>query len=304
MKLEFSVVDVFTTRRYAGNPLAIVEGADDLSDAQMQTIAREFNLSETIFIQKPARKRHAARVRIFLPAREIPFAGHPTIGCAIHLALAARRKKDKSDFRVELVLEEQAGLVPVVVERKGGEISARFTAPVVPVVGAGARPDAATAAAALGLPVGEIGFDGHEVGLWQGGPSFVFVPVRSLDALGRARPCEPAWSAMANASGSGAAYVYARGDGRDAAFRARMFSPGWGVAEDPATGAASAIFAAQLLAAGELKEGTNAFGLAQGHEMGRPSQIGLEADVKGGKLTAVRVSGSSVKIARGRIRVP
>lgn len=302
MKLPYSVVDVFTTRRFAGNPLAIVEDADGLTDAQMLAVAREFNLSETIFVQKPRRKKHAARVRIFTPGGELPFAGHPTIGCAIHLALAAN--KGKRDFAVKLVLEEQAGLVPVRVERRGGKTTAQFTAPVVPFAGAGRNPDAAIAAAALGLTPADIGFARHEVRQWQGGPTFLFVPVNSRKALAAAAPREPHWSAMMANAGVNMAYCYTPGgDDPATAFRARMFAPGSGILEDPATGAASAVFAAQLLAAGDLNDGVNAFRLEQGYEMGRPSDIFMEADVASGALAAVRVAGGSVKVSKGRFRI-
>ncbi len=299
MQLPFFTVDVFTTRRFAGNPLAIVEDADDLSTAQMQTIAREFNLSETIFVRRPADPAHTAGVRIFFPTDEIPFAGHPTIGCAIHLA---RKLHGPGDFETVITLEEVAGLVPVRVTAKGGAIEAQLTAPVVPFAGIGHAPDATMVAAALGLAVQEIGLPGHRIAQWQGGPTYVFVPLRDMEALRRARPIEPGWSEMTGFAGVNSAYLYTR-DPLDPShmFRARMYSPGDGVAEDPATGSASAILAAQLLASGELVEGTNAFALKQGYEMGGPSDIGMEADVSAGRLTAVRISGSSVPVSQGFI---
>jgi trans-2,3-dihydro-3-hydroxyanthranilate isomerase len=299
MQLPFFTVDVFTTRRFTGNPLAIVEDADDLSTAQMQTIAREYNLSETIFVRRPADPAHTASVRIFFPTAEIPFAGHPTIGCAIHLA---RKLHGTGDFETVITLEEVAGLVPVRVRAKGGAIDAQLTAPVVPFAGAGKAPDAAMAAAALGLSADHIGMPGHAIGQWQGGPTFLFVPVANTASLSAARPCEPAWSAMMDFADVHNAYLYTRdpADPRNT-LRSRMFAPTAGTPEDPATGSASALLAAQLLASGELAEGTNAFALKQGYEMGRPSDIGMEADVSGGSLTAVRISGSSVPVSQGVI---
>lgn len=300
--LAYHTVDVFTQRRFAGNPLAIVEGADRLTVAQMQTIAREFNLSETIFIQRADDSAHTAKVRIFFPTAEIPFAGHPTVGCAIHLAELAH--PGNGDFDTEITLEEVAGLVPVKVWRKDGRCTARFTAPVVPFAGAGRVPDVAMAAAALGLASGEIGFGTHRVRQWQGGPTFLFVPVQSRRALAEARPHEPGWSAMMEFAGVHNAYLYTRGgENPAAAYRARMFAPTAGTPEDPATGSASALLAAQLLAAGELKEGTNTVRLEQGYEMGRPSDIEMQADVAANKLTAVRIAGSSVKVSSGRIAI-
>jgi len=295
MRLPFHTCDVFTGRRFSGNPLAIVLEADRLSTAAMQRLAREFNLSETIFVQSPDDPAHTAKVRIFFPTAEIPFAGHPTIGCAIHLATAAH--PGGADFETLVTLEEVAGLVPVKVRRKDGKVSAQFTAPVIPHVHEGAVPDADAAARAVGLEPGDFGFASHRIGLWAGGPAFLYLPVVSRDALARAWPREPHWSAMIGAARVDSAYLYSpAGQGR---FDARMFSPTAGIPEDPATGSASAILAAQLLASGALAEGTNAIGLVQGEDMGRRSDIGLEVDVIAGGITAVRVSGSSVPVSEG-----
>lgn len=304
MLLKFHTTDVFTDRAYAGNPLAIVLGADDLSTAQMQTIAREFNLSETIFVQRPVNPAHTARVRIFLPRAEIPFAGHPTIGCAIHLAEA---DADKGDFTRMILLEEEAGLVPVQVQRRGAVTMAELVAPVVPHEVADA-PDRALAldparlAAGLGLQTGEIGFGSHRPGLWQGGPRYLFVPLASREALARAWPVEPGWSALTQAAGVTSLYLYARGQGCD--YQGRFFSPATGVPEDPATGSASAILARQLLASGALGEGETRLDLHQGVEMGRPSVIGMTAVVSAGKLGEVRISGGAVAVSEGLIRPP
>ncbi|MGR3708527.1 MAG: PhzF family phenazine biosynthesis protein [Alterinioella nitratireducens] len=163
--LPFATCDVFTDAPYGGNPLAIVEGADDLTTAQMQLIAREFNLSETIFVQTPDDPANAARVRIFFPTAEIPFAGHPTIGCAIHLARARQAGNDWTDL---ITLEEVAGLVPVTVTCKSGKITAQFTAPVLPTPHPGpVDPD--LIADALGLERAQIGFDSHAPAMWAGG---------------------------------------------------------------------------------------------------------------------------------------
>lgn len=297
--LPFHTLDVFTDRPYAGNPLAVVLQADDLTVAQMQAIAREFNLSETIFVQRPRDPAHTARVRIFFPTAEIPFAGHPTIGCAIHLAVAA--EGPDGDFDRLVTLEEEAGLVPVRVQRRGGQVLAELVAPVLPHPG-GSDPDPDLLAAALGLDRAAIGFGAHRPGTWQGGPLFLFAPVRDLDALGRARPIEPAWSAVTGAAGVDSIYLYTPGE--DCDFRARMFSPTAGIPEDPATGSASAILSAALLQAGVLGQGETRLVLRQGVEMGRPSTILLTAEVSGGRLTRVRIAGSAVPVSEGRLRPP
>lgn len=296
--LPFYTLDVFTDQPFAGNPLAVVLEADGLSTAQMQTIAREFNLSETIFVRKPVDPAHTAEVRIFFPTAEIPFAGHPTVGCALLLAeLAALAGDDVS----HIVLEEQAGLVPVSLSSEGGIRQATFTAPVIPYPRL-VEIDTALLARAVDLAPSDIGFASHTCGVFAGGPAFLYVPVQDTQTLARARPIEPFWSHLMDAAGVDSAYLYT--PGKDADFQARMFSPTVGIPEDPATGSASAILAGTLLAAGVLGEGTTTFALRQGVEMGRPSRIGLAVDVQAGKITAVRVTGTTVRISEGRITVP
>ncbi len=293
--IPFHTLDVFTETPFAGNPLAVVLGADGLTTAQMQTIAREFNLSETIFVMAPRDPANTARVRIFFPTAEIPFAGHPTIGCAILLAEQAH----EGDFSTTITLEEEAGLVPVAVTRRDGRITAELTAPVLPYP-AGGTPDAALVAAALDLAPENLG--PHLPGTHEGGPGFLYAPIASLDALARARPVEPHWSRLIAAHGVDSAYLYTRGE--DCDFRARMFSPTAGIPEDPATGSASAILASQLLANGAIADGTTALTLHQGVEMGRPSILRLTIEAAGGALTAVRIAGSAVRIGEGRLRLP
>lgn len=293
--IRFHTLDVFTETPFAGNPLAVVLGADGLSATQMQTIAREFNLSETIFVMAPRDPAHTARVRIFFPTAEIPFAGHPTIGCAILLAKEAHQ----GDFQTTITLEEKAGLVPVAVSRKGDRITAELTAPVLPYP-AGGTPDVALLAAALDLAPSDIG--PHSPGTHEGGPRFLYAPIRSLAALARARVVEPHWSRLIAAHGVDSAYLYAPGE--DCDYRARMFSPTAGIPEDPATGSASAILAAQLLANGAMPDGTTRLTLHQGVEMGRPSTLGLTIEAAGGALTRVRIAGSAVRIGEGRLTPP
>ncbi|MGE0239486.1 MAG: PhzF family phenazine biosynthesis protein [Parvibaculaceae bacterium] len=306
MDLKFNTLDVFTNRRFGGNPLAVVHDADALTTEQMQTITREFNLSETIFVMKPKDPNNTARVRIFFPGGEMPFAGHPTLGCAI--LLAEMKHKPGCPFETEIRLEEVAGLVPVKVTRIGDVPQGMFKAPVVPKKLADG-PGKVQVAAALGIAAEDIGFDGHAPMLIEGGPAFFFAPVVSRGVVEKARPCEPAWSALMD-SLSGhkayidAVYVYARGgDGKDTSFRSRMFAPGGGIPEDPATGSATALLARQILISDKLKDGTHRFVLEQGYEMKRPSDLILEADVAQGDLTQVRVGGQAVRVSAGVITV-
>lgn len=302
MKFPFHTYDVFTTERFGGNPLAIVEEADGLTTAEMQVIAREFNLSETIFVMKPRDPANTASVRIFFPTAEIPFAGHPTVGCAIHLA--QKKYKAGCSFETTIRLEEVAGLVPVKVSRIGDVPRAQFTAPVTPFAVDVAVPPVAEIAMALGLSPADIGFDFHRPGVFKGGPGFLYVPLNSRDALARARVCEPHWSNVFAGLGTGMAYMYTRGgDNAATSYRARAYAPLDGIPEDPATGSATAILAAQLLVSERLSDGTHRWKLEQGYEMGRPSDLWLEADVAGAKLVAVRVAGQAVQISSGVLEI-
>jgi trans-2,3-dihydro-3-hydroxyanthranilate isomerase len=302
LKLAFHTLDVFTARRFGGNPLAVVLEADRLSTEQMQAIAREFNLSETIFVMKPENPANTAKVRIFFPGGEMPFAGHPTVGCAV--LLAEMKHKPGCSFETEIRLEEKAGLVPVKVSRIGDVPRAMFTAPVVPFAVDVPVPNKEEAARALSLESADIGFDAHSIGIFEGGPRFFYVPVASRAALARCRVSEPHWSKLIAAMGVDNAYIYARGgEAPKTSFRARMFAPTGGIPEDPATGSATALLAAQLLQAEALKDGSHAWELEQGYEMGRPSDLHLEADVRGGKLTAARIAGQAVRIMEGTMEV-
>ncbi|MBM2577375.1 PhzF family phenazine biosynthesis protein [Jannaschia sp. Os4] len=280
-QLEFEIWDVFTDRPFAGNPLAVVTGADDLSTAQMQTLARQFNLSETIFLMAPRDPAHTARARIFFPTAEIPFAGHPTVGAA--LLLAGRDGLDR------VVLEEEAGLVPVEIDGA----AATFDAPVLPAR-AGAA-DAAEVAEAVSLEPGDVA---GPCEAWSGGPCFLFVPVASREALARAAAREFALTSVLRRLGATGAYLH------DPDGNARMFAPQDGIPEDPATGSASAILAGPLLAAGRLAEGVTERTLVQGEDMGRRSEIGLAAEVRDGALVRVRITGRAVPVMAGRTRVP
>ena len=302
MKLKFHTLDVFTTRKFSGNPLAVVLGADDLTTEHMQTITKEFNLSETTFVMKPEHPLNTAKVRIFFPGGEMSFAGHPTLGTAV--LLAELHSKPGCTISTEIRLELKAGLTPVKITRIADQCSGIFTAPVVPFIVDVPLPSVSATAKALNLEPEDIGFDGHAITSLEGGPRFFYVPVKTRAALEKSQVREPYWSGLIKPLGNtvDAAYLYTRGgDGPKTNFRARMYSPTGGIPEDPATGSATALLAAQLLKAENLKDGTHVWQLEQGYEMGRPSDLRLEADVKSGKLTAVRVGGSAVRMMSGEI---
>jgi trans-2,3-dihydro-3-hydroxyanthranilate isomerase len=309
MKLAFHTLDVFTSKKFSGNPLAVVLGADHLSTEQMQTITKEFNLSETTFVMTPENPEHTAKVRIFFPGGEMPFAGHPTLGTAA--LLAELKNKPGCSFETTIKLELNAGLTPVRLTRIADRVTGMFTAPVVPFHAPVKLPTPAETALALNVAPEDIGFDGHGLSSIEGGPRFFYVPVKSRAALEKSKIIEPHWSNILNAVNAeerittiDAVYIYARGgDGPNTAFRARMYCPTGGIIEDPATGSATALLAAQLLTSENLSDGTHRWQLEQGYEMGRPSDLHLEADVKAGKLAAVRVGGSAVRVMSGEIEI-
>ncbi len=299
MDYKFFTLDVFTNERFAGNGLAVVLNADHLTGKQMQVVAREFNLSETVFVMTPENPTNTAKVRIFTPGKELPFAGHPTIGTAV--LLAARSPETCSD----ILLEEGLGLVLVHVDDITGDCGyAQLAAPALPEPPRPA-PDIAAIAEALGIAPGDIGFDDHQPRLVSAGNDWLFVPLASLDAVGRAAMAATSAERLLGDAGLIGAFVYCRGGvSAKASFHARMFSsPSTGIPEDPATGSAVAALPGQLLASEALEDGTHQWHIEQGFEMGRPSDLFLEADIEAGTIAAVRVGGYAVTVAEGTIRI-
>ena len=299
MRLAYHVLDVFTDRRFGGNPLAVVLEADALDTVRMQTIAREFNLSETVFVCKPQNAAHTARVRIFTPAIEMPFAGHPTVGTAALLAqLKAPEPGGNGDALV--VLEEGGGPVRIGVRMRAGAAPfAEFDAPKLPEE-SGTLPAADRLAAALGLIPAEIGFENHRPLRIAAGNSFAFVPISTLDAMAKAHVAPAHWSAAFH--GGLGAFLYCRQTVHTtSAFHARMFAPEHGVPEDPATGSATVGFAGVIHRFDDIPDGLHKRTVEQGYEMGRPSQIELSLEVERGKLAGVRIGGHAVRVAEGMI---
>jgi len=297
---RYAILDVFTDRPLAGNPLAVVLDAEGLSDQEMQAIAGEFNLSETVFLEKTANPVHAGRARIFTPQRELPFAGHPTVGTAV--LLGVERMAGAPGSELMLMLEEKIGPVRCGVTVKGERDGhAVFDVPSLPRPVQAALP-ADRIAAALGLTASELGLENHAASAFSAGVSFAFVPVRDMKAVGRARPVTSAWAAaFGDLLG---AFVYCREvTSNTRHFHARMFAPGAGIVEDPATGAAAAAFAGVIAKFDQPPGGSHRYVIEQGFEMGRPSIIGLEIDMDGGDAAAVRISGDAVIVGRGSLDV-
>jgi trans-2,3-dihydro-3-hydroxyanthranilate isomerase len=295
LRRKFHTLDVFTERPLAGNPLAVVLDCDGLDTARMQAIAREFNLSETGFVLEPADPVNTARLRIFTPSRELPFAGHPTLGAAILIAeLRASELLSRSD--VALVLEEAIGLVTCNVRHRQGQgPRASFALPELPQPVARSL-ETADIAAALGLEPEEIGFDRHVPTAYSAGVPFTFVPVAEVHALTRAR-IRPA---LFEAAIGPAAFLYSRAAApQGTSFHARMFAPGYGVSEDPATGAAAAAFAGVVVQFENFGDGEHGLVIEQGLAMGRPSHITLSLEIAEGALISAAIGGAAVLLMQG-----
>ncbi len=305
---DFAIYDVFTATALEGNPLAVVFDADHLDEVRMQAIAREFNLSETVFVLKSENPAHTARLRIFTTMRELPFAGHPTVGAAI--ALADRRLGGAvPDAGIDMVkmLEEPIGAVrcAVRINKGGGTGFAEFDLPRLSRQ-LEAEIEPADIGAALGLDPQEIGFENHRVSLWSAGVPYVLIPVHDMTAASKAE-CDPAeWERIAP-MGDGQlafAYLYCRGGvNHTASFHARMFAPGEGVPEDPATGSAAAALSGAIHQFDGMLDGNHSLVIEQGVEMGRPSLIHLHINCAGGEVSHVRIGGQAVRIATGKLLI-
>jgi trans-2,3-dihydro-3-hydroxyanthranilate isomerase len=302
MKRRYAVLDVFADRPLAGNPLAVVLESEGLDDARMLAVAREFNLSETVFVLPAVNPAHSASIRIFTPGAELPFAGHPTVGAAVIVAGETRGPtSDDGETDAVVVLEEKVGPVRCGVKLRKGKGHAIFDVPRLPEEsGPAGRVD--DIAAALGLIPAEIGFENHRPTRYSAGVPFTFVPIRDLGAM-RKIALQASMFAAAFAGDSNV-YAYTREtEGIGHHFHARMFAPDLGLAEDPATGAAVAALPGVIGRFDAMPAGTRRYVIEQGFEMGRPSLIGLEIDIEHGRLAATRISGDAVIVAEGVLDV-
>jgi trans-2,3-dihydro-3-hydroxyanthranilate isomerase len=290
MRYDYLIVDVFSETPFGGNQLAVLTDARGLTTEAMQAITREFNFAESTFILPPDDPAHVAKVRIFTPARELPFAGHPTVGTACALVMSGAQGPG------EFVLEEGVGPVAVTTTKDGERYSARLRLDRGPE-----RPESvptmADLAAVLSLPSEEVR-DVFGAGI---GVNFTFVQLASRDAVDRATLDHAAWKRILADSWASQVHLFA-GELEDGGeIYARMFAPAFGIAEDPATGAAAAAIAG---AAALKRSSSLSFDIRQGVKMGRPSLIRASARVEDGKITEIGVGGASAFVAQGQIEVP
>jgi len=301
MKLPYRRLDVFSEQPLAGNPLAVVLGADGLDAARMQAIAREFNLSETVFVLEARDAVNAARLRIFTPAVELPFAGHPTIGAAALIAFE-RAHDMLGQTPIRLVLEEEVGPVVCEVSRVRGALRAEFCVPRRPEIFSDGL-DAARLAAGLGISAQDIGFDAHRPVIASAGLPFAFIPLASRAALNRVELDHAALTAALPMERVAVALYTRETESPENHVQARVFVPGLGASEDPATGSAAAAFAAVALRFENPEDGEHMLHIEQGVAMGRPSLIALSLSIEGGALSRVGVGGSSVIVGEGFLRL-
>ncbi len=305
-RLRYEVVDVFAEHAYAGNPLAVVYGADALDTGQLHALAMEFNLSETAFPVAPTDEDRAAgadyRVRIFTPGGEIPFAGHPTVGTAWSL---------RASGVIGAGARQQAcgaGLIGVQVPADP-DAEVELTAPPRDHARRLSHDDTAELAELVGLDVDDVEGDAYAAGC---GLSWLYLRVRP-DAVGRSRP----GSRQVSQTSVDLSFlqdpfdgidVYAAesgGAGDPISIRSRVFVPGFGIPEDPATGSAAAGLGLVLVATGlAAGEGTSTYAIEQGVEMGRPSRLTGRVEAADGQATLVHVAGRVIPIAKGTITVP
>jgi len=277
--------------------------AGTIDPALMQAIAAELGLSETVFVLPADDPAHACRLRIFTPAIELPFAGHPTVGTAF--VLAALGQVPLAGDETDIVFEEGVGPVPVRIRAEDGRpVFTQLTTALLPEPGAPPPPPDALAAA-LSLSPGDLVDGTDKTESWSAGVPFHCVPVTGLDALGRARPDLSIWDRTFAECDTQWVYLFSREtDAPDSDIRARMFAPSMNIIEDPATGAAAAAFAGYLAARDGTADGTVSWIIEQGVEMGRPSRLHVDVDKHDGALAAVRIGGSTVIVSQGNFTLP
>ena len=280
MDFRYVICDVFTDRPLTGNQLAVFTDARAIPETMLPLLAREMNFSETVFVY-PASAGGHARIRIFTPGRELPFAGHPVLGAAFVLGGPLQLPT--------IVLETGIGLVPVALQREGPRIIFGWMTQPLPKIEPVAEAEAIVAALGgvkAALPVER----------YVNGPRHVMVNVESPDQVAQ---LTPDFAALARATTDGVSCF--AGSGKR--WKTRMFAPGHGINEDPATGSAAGPLACHLLRHGRIASGDE-IEIAQGAEIGRPSILYARVTGTRETIAAVEVGGSAVTVARGEFRLP
>jgi trans-2,3-dihydro-3-hydroxyanthranilate isomerase len=297
MQLKFFTVDVFTDRQFGGNPLAVFPDATGLSSEQMQAIAAEFNLAETTFVLPPKAPEHTARVRIFTPRAEMPFAGHPNVGTAFVLARQGECH-GRPIAGDTLAFEEIAGLVRMEILKRGTAIAgARLAAPQPLTVGDMIASEIVAEACALAATDIETRY--HRPCIANCGAPFVMAELKSRAALAAAQPRAEVFARHLPRDRVNGIHLYVRTGSEGVDIQARMFAPAHGIPEDPATGSANVALIGLLASLEPAADLHLEKMIAQGVDMGRPSIIAASAEKRGGKVTATYIGGTCVAVMQG-----
>ncbi len=302
--IDYLTVDVYTEQQFGGNALAVIPDARLIPEHRLQLIAREFNYSETTFVYPPEDPAHTARVRIFTPTDEVPFAGHPNVGTAF--VLGRRDDVFGQPVATQMVFEEKAGLVSIDLLRDGGDVvGARVRAPKP--LDLGKEVDAQVIADCAGLDVGDVATEIHLPRIVSVGLPIVVAELASLEALAMASPNMDAFAKADARYWDGDdrffIYLYVRTGGGIEKLQARMFAPLSNIPEDPATGSAAAALGAFLAHLDSRSDLSAKIAIAQGIEMGRPSAILVEAAKQGGRVERVSIAGRCVPVMQGRLMI-
>src|SRR5512146_1707162 len=301
-RLRFLQFDVFTREPFGGNQLAVFLEGDTLSDEKMQAIAREMNYSESTFILPPSDPKALCRVRIFTPAAELPFAGHPVIGTTFALAQEGMIRAGESPVTLQLGI----GLVPVELLYEGQRAVFVWMYQPIPRFETW-QGDANRLASALGLTPDDFD-DALPIERAIVGVNHVLVPIRSLDAIGRAHSTPDLLEALNLPNEHPGCFLFTLERAESGAdIHGRMFAPAMGIGEDPATGSAAGPLGVYLLRHGRLtpdETGQTRARLEQGIEMGRPSALDIAITGSAENIEDVRVGGASVLVAEGELLLP
>ncbi len=302
MQIDFVTVDVFTTTKFGGNPLAVVLDARGLASAQMQAIAAEFNLAETTFVLPPRDPANTAQVRIFTPRAEMPFAGHPNVGTAFVLAAEVLATQGSASATAPILFEEKAGLVRLdLIAEDGAIVGAKLKPPQPLQCGAAIAPD--LIAAACSLDAADIETAGHTPCVASCGTPFVFAELKTRAALAKAQPRRDVFVTRIKADIATGILLYVKEQSGGADIQARMFAPLFGVPEDPATGSANVALVGLLASLRPERDLTFDLRIAQGVDMGRPSLLEAAVEKRNGEITALSIGGRCVPMMRGTLKL-
>ena len=298
VQYKYYICDVFTKKRFGGNPLAVFPEAEGLTDIQMQQIACEFNFSESSFVFPPE-YGNTRKVRIFTPALEVPFAGHPNIGTAF--VLASSGMIGDLHESTEIIFEEIAGLVPIFLRKiDDGSIWCELQAPEK--LSIGEKVSVEDLASAISLKLGDIITDTHPPQQASVGLPFVIAELKDRQALEQASVNIEGFKKLASQYNTRFTHIYVRSNG-EVDLRTRMFGPFDGMTEDPATGSANCALGGLLTHYNDSDAVEFEWDILQGVEMGRPSYLKARTQKKGGEVTATFIGGNSVMVSEGIIFV-